>query len=94
MPDRRPASAWFVTLVTMAVLSCSAASALAADDGPDPDPPHPVLPADPAWVRPAMVAVAGLFAAAAVVGPVVWLRARNLVPAAATHEEDPAADRH
>ena len=82
------------TLLTAAVLSWSSAVAAAADDGPDPDPPHPVLAADPTWVRPALVAVAGLFAAAAVVGPIVWLRARDLVPAAATHEEDPAADRH
>ncbi len=65
-----------------------------ADDLPEAEPTHPVLSADDGWVRPMLYGVAGLFAAAAVVGPVVRLRARHTVPPAATHEDDAAADRH
>ena len=60
----------------------------------DADAPRPVLSSDDRWARPALLAVGGLIAAAAVVGPLVWLRARDTVPNAATHEENPADDRH
>ncbi len=63
-------------------------------DGPPPVETTPAYSADPAWAGPMLIGIAGLFAAAAVVGPLVWLRMRDVVPAAATHEEDPAADRH
>ena len=59
------------------------------------DEPHPVYSADERWVRPTLIGVGGLFAAAAGVGLVVQrLRMRDVVPTAASHEEDPGADRH
>ena len=66
-------------------------------DGPDasaPDETHPVYAADAGWTRDLLIGIAGLFAAAATIGPLVWWRSRDLVPSAATHEEDPSADRH
>ncbi len=62
-------------------------------DGPADD-VHVSYSADDRWARGLLVGLGGLFAAAAVVGPIVRWRSRDLVPAAATHEEDPAADRH
>jgi hypothetical protein len=41
-----------------------------------------------------MVAIAGLFLAAAVIGPIVRTESPQAVPVAMSHEEDPAADRH
>jgi hypothetical protein len=75
-------------------LSLSAAAAHADDAPPDADETHPTYSTDVRWARPALLAIAGLFAAAAVVGPLVWMRSRDTVPVAASHEEDPAADRH
>ena len=66
-----------------------------SSDAPAADETHPVYSADARWVRPTLAAVGGLFAAAmAVGGTTVWLRLRGVVPQAATHEENPAGDRH
>ena len=83
----------WVVAVTLA-LSAVASAEDAAPDGSVPDESRPIYSADARWVRPALWAGAGLFAAAATIGPLVWLRARSTVPSAATHEEDPAAARH
>ncbi len=58
------------------------------------DDTQPKFSADDRWAAGLLWGVGGLFAAAAGIGGLVHLRARSLVPAAATHEEDPAADRH
>ena len=74
-----------------------ASGAARGQDVPDSsaaDETHPVYSADERWAGPALIGVGVLFAAAAGVGGFVWLRMRDVVPPAASHEEDPAADRH
>jgi hypothetical protein len=79
----------------MVALMARTAPAQDAPDAGDADEPHPVYSTDERWVRPMLIGVGGLFVAAAGVGVVVQrMRVRNLVPSAASHEEDPGADRH
>lgn len=58
------------------------------------DDTHPIYSADAQWTGDVIVAIAGLFLAAAVIGPIVRAEAPQAVPVAMSHEEDPAADRH
>jgi len=60
----------------------------------EPDETHPVYSTSSIWVTSVLVGVAGLFLAALVIGPIVRAEAPDAVPAAISHEEDPAADRH
>jgi hypothetical protein len=59
-----------------------------------PDETHPLYSADAAWAGGVIAAIIGLFLAASVIGPIVRAEAPQAVPAAMSHEEDPAADRH
>jgi len=54
---------------------------------------HPLYSTDARWVGSVLVAIGGLFLAAMVVGPIVRAESPEVVPAAMSHEEDPAADR-
>lgn len=54
---------------------------------------HPLYSTDARWVGSVLVAIGGLFLAAMVIGPIVRAEAPEVVPAAMSHEEDPAADR-
>ena len=45
-------------------------AAAAATAKPSEDPPVPVLPQDPTWVRPLLIALGAMVAAAVVVGPI------------------------
>jgi len=58
------------------------------------DDTHPVFSSDTHWTADVLVAIAGLFLAAAVIGPIVRAEAPATVPDAMSHEEDPAVDRH
>ena len=60
---------------------------------PSSDDTHPLYSADANWVGAMVVAAAGLFLAAMVIGPIVRAEAPDAVPVAMSHEEDPAADR-
>ncbi len=65
----------------------------AGDSAPS-DVTQPHYSSDERWVRPALIGIGTLFAAALGIGGFVWLRLRDVVPPAASHEEDPSADRH
>ncbi len=83
--------------VAVACLAMAAATARADDAGDGPPPPddmHMTYSADDRWAGRMLAGTAALFALAAAGGGLVWRRARGLVPTAATHEEDPGADRH
>jgi hypothetical protein len=60
----------------------------------DPDETHPIFSINSHWVESLSIACAGLFLAAAVIGPIVRAEAPEAVPPAMSHEEDPAVDRH
>jgi hypothetical protein len=61
---------------------------------PASDDTHPLYTTDANWVGNLVVAAAGLFLAALVIGPIVRAEAPDAVPVAMSHEENPAADRH
>lgn len=69
--------------------STDARPSAAADDDT-----HPFYSGDSHWAGAVMVGIAGLFLAAAIIGPIVRAEAPEAVPVAMSHEEDPAADRH
>src|ERR1700728_4549851 len=58
------------------------------------DDTHPLYSTDTHWAGDIAIAIAGLFVAAAVIGPIVRAEAPQAVPVAVSHEEDPAVDRH
>jgi hypothetical protein len=60
---------------------------------PSSDDTHPLYSTDAKWIGAMVVAAAGLFLAAMVIGPIVRAEAPDAVPIAMSHEEDPAADR-
>jgi hypothetical protein len=86
-------------LVLLGFLAPVHAEELPADTGgdtrvlPASDDTHPIYSADAKWVGNLVVAAAGLFLAAMVIGPIVRAEAPDAVPVAMSHEEDPAADR-
>ncbi len=84
------------TLIAI-VLSLALASAAQAEDvgdGAPLDATQPHYSSDVTWVRPTLIGIGSLFAAALVIGGFVRLKRRDVVPTATSHEEDPSADRH
>jgi hypothetical protein len=63
------------------------------DARPAGDEAGPVYSSNDHWVGPVVIAMLGLFLAAAVAGPIVRAELPDTVPQAMSHEEDPAADR-
>lgn len=53
--------------------------------------PHPNLSLNPAWTRNTVLAIAGLFAAAAVVGPIIRANRPEQPPADHAHDDHAAA---
>jgi hypothetical protein len=66
------------------------ASAAHADDPV----PHPVLPAPARWPGTMAIVILSMFAAAAVVGPIVRANMPEEVPPAHSHDEPPGASHH
>ncbi len=86
-----------VAPIALALSLALSAGIVHADDPVDNGPidiTQPRYTTDDRWVRPMLIGIGSLFAAALVVGGLVWAKRRDLVPTAASHEEDPSADRH
>jgi hypothetical protein len=90
-------------IIFLAILSFASpaiAEESAVDNSPDlratavPDDTRPIYSTDTRWAASLLAGIAGLFLAAVVIGPIVRAEAPEAVPAAMSHEEDPAADRH
>jgi hypothetical protein len=56
--------------------------------------PHPQLSYDSHWAGPMLIIIAGMFLAAAVIGPIVRSEAPQEVPPAHSHDEPPGASGH
>ncbi len=101
---RRPGSPWACVMAAilftgMLTSAAQAEEALPDNIGeprvqPETEETHPIFSASSHWVMNLLIASGGLCLAAAVIGPIVRAEAPDAVPAAMSHEEDPAADRH
>ncbi len=56
--------------------------------------PHPVLPANDYWAPVMLIVIAGMFLAAAIIGPVVRANTPEEVPPAHSHDEPPGTSHH
>ncbi|MDB5323159.1 MAG: hypothetical protein JWN40_4790 [Phycisphaerales bacterium] len=54
-------------------------------------PAAPVLPDNPQWVRPLLIGIAGLFIAAAFIGPLYRLNLPDELPPTHSHDEPPGS---
>jgi hypothetical protein len=55
---------------------------------------HPQIPFSPTWAGALLIIIAGMFLAAAVIGPIVRAEAPEEVPPAHSHDEPPGASGH
>jgi hypothetical protein len=104
-PASSPARAGRPRLVLLMILLMGLTSAARAEEAPldnpaeprtqlDSDETHPIYAISSAWVTSVLIGSAGLFLAAMLIGPIVKAEAPQAVPAAMSHEEDPAVDQH
>ena len=56
--------------------------------------PQPVLSSDGGWAGVMMIVVAGLFLAAAVIGPIIRVEIPREVPPTHSHDEPPGSSHH